>query len=147
MKLTKQFRFEAAHILPKHPGKCHRLHGHSWVLEVSTEGEINPLTGFVTDYADISYTMEPIIKNLDHRCLGDWSDPVFVQLSERLTGHMATGMPKNFYPSSENLLVVIGRQILYEKPSWSWSELTLHETCTSTATLSRKEFDEKFNQI
>src|SRR5438034_5141876 len=52
MLLRKTFRFEASHILPKHPGKCSRLHGHSWVLHVSITGPINRDTGFVMDYAD-----------------------------------------------------------------------------------------------
>jgi 6-pyruvoyltetrahydropterin/6-carboxytetrahydropterin synthase len=34
----KEFRFEAAHRLPHHDGKCRRLHGrHSWVGRVYVE--------------------------------------------------------------------------------------------------------------
>ncbi len=32
--IYKEFRFEAAHRLPYHQGKCCRLHGHSWVGRV-----------------------------------------------------------------------------------------------------------------
>ncbi|NES98612.1 MAG: 6-carboxytetrahydropterin synthase QueD, partial [Desertifilum sp. SIO1I2] len=32
--IYKEFRFEAAHHLPHHDGKCRRLHGHSWVGRV-----------------------------------------------------------------------------------------------------------------
>jgi 6-pyruvoyltetrahydropterin/6-carboxytetrahydropterin synthase len=35
MQIRKHFRFEAAHALPYHPGKCARLHGHSYGLEVA----------------------------------------------------------------------------------------------------------------
>lgn len=37
-RLEKTFRFEASHQLPKHDGKCARLHGHSWVGRVVIEG-------------------------------------------------------------------------------------------------------------
>ena len=35
----KEFRFEAAHRLPHHDGKCRRLHGHSWIGRIYVEGE------------------------------------------------------------------------------------------------------------
>ncbi len=38
--LTKTFHFEAAHHLPGHRGKCARLHGHSYRLEVTLRGPI-----------------------------------------------------------------------------------------------------------
>jgi len=36
--IYKEFCFEAAHILPKHNGKCSRLHGHSWLARVYVKG-------------------------------------------------------------------------------------------------------------
>lgn len=39
MRVGKEFRFEAAHRLPRHDGKCRRPHGHSYVLWVEVEGE------------------------------------------------------------------------------------------------------------
>ena len=34
MIIGKTFTFEAAHWLPHHPGKCWKLHGHTWTVEV-----------------------------------------------------------------------------------------------------------------
>ena len=44
VELVKEFRFESAHRLPNVPAehKCARLHGHSFVCEVSVRGEVNP---------------------------------------------------------------------------------------------------------
>ena len=39
-QIRKRFRFEAAHTLPFHPGKCARMHGHSYRLEVAVSGPI-----------------------------------------------------------------------------------------------------------
>ncbi len=72
--LTKEFKFEAAHFLPRHDGKCQRLHGHSWVgrvilcsVDVIAEG---PKVGMVMDFSDVSSTLKPLLENyLDHWCL------------------------------------------------------------------------------
>lgn len=73
--LTKQFKFEAAHSLPNHDGKCRNLHGHSYVLEVTVSGEKHtsgPKEGMVVDFADISKIVnEHIINKWDHQFLND----------------------------------------------------------------------------
>ena len=145
MILRKTFRFEASHILPGHPGKCRRLHGHSWVLNVFVEGPINPQTGFVVDYATISEYINPLIDRLDHHHLGQWVNPdkqTAIPTDARFTSglgtdHMVLGMPPTFYPSSENLLVWIAGQIII----LNWSKLAIEETCTSYAELTRQEYD------
>lgn len=130
MLLRKTFRFEASHILPKHPGKCSRLHGHSWVLHVFVEGPVDPETGFVMDYADISEAVKPVIDYIDHTHLG--------QIIEgELEGLWTRPELANIYPSSENLLVWFGKRLI----KLQWSKLALEETCTSYAELTREEFN------
>ena len=72
-QLTKVFYFESAQVLPKVPAghKCGKMHGHSFKVEVSIEGEVNPQTGWVYDHAVISEAMKPLIEQLDHACLND----------------------------------------------------------------------------
>jgi 6-pyruvoyltetrahydropterin/6-carboxytetrahydropterin synthase len=38
VRIRKRFRFESSHVLPHHTGKCARLHGHSYRLEVTVRG-------------------------------------------------------------------------------------------------------------
>ena len=155
MELTKTYRFEASHVLPKHPGKCSRLHGHSWVLHVSVEGPINADTGFVMDFGDISNVVQPLVARLDHRHLGTWDDIDTFGMDQ----WGAPGLPHDFYPTSENLLWWIAGQIGQQldiftkkrnpapdedndiKLAHCWSKLPIEETCTSLATLTREEFD------
>jgi 6-pyruvoyl tetrahydropterin synthase/QueD family protein len=116
MELMKEFTFEASHILPKHPGKCSRLHGHSWKLKVYVKGEIDPKTNFVADYGDIKKSVNPIIEQLDHHHLGQWlnedqKDMPTDNLSWGKHGVIDLGL--RFYPSSENLIVWIARQLWY----------------------------------
>ena len=149
MELTKTYRFEASHILLKHSGKCSRLHGHSWVLHVSVEGPVNSETGFVMDYGDISKVVKPLVERLDHRHLGEW------RVGDNHYSSSVKDLPEDFYPTSENLLWWVAEQLAdldsyYDKPKddiilryvIEWSKLSLEETCTSRATLTRKEFDD-----
>ena len=73
MKITQAFTFEAAHRLPKVPEthRCHRMHGHSYRIEVTLEGPVNPDTGFVIDFFDVEDAFGPLLKRLDHYCLND----------------------------------------------------------------------------
>ena len=52
--------------------KCSRLHGHTYILEVFVEGEINN-KGWVMDFADVDAVVKPIIKQLDHYYLNEIS--------------------------------------------------------------------------
>jgi len=139
MENTKTYRFEASHILPKHPGKCSRLHGHSWVLKVSVEGDVNPDTGFVMDYADISAAVKPLIEKLDHNHLGTWaSGPGVVHQRGPHWNPQYAVLHEDFYPSSENLILWIAEQLDKEL---EWSKLELQETCTSSCVLTREDYE------
>lgn len=137
MEISKTFTFEASHILPKHKGKCSRLHGHSWVLTVYVKGDVDPDTGFVIDYGEIKEIMEPLIISLDHHHLGTWD-------KDRLpyNATWSAGTPNSFYPSSENLIMWIAYKLsMAYGPGEKWSKLELNETCTSKCILTRDEYE------
>ena len=73
VRITKDFCFEAAQTLPcvgpNH--KCGRMHGHSFKIEISVEGEVDPKSGWLYDHAKISEAMRPLIEQLDHAYLND----------------------------------------------------------------------------
>ncbi|GDX11178.1 6-carboxy-5,6,7,8-tetrahydropterin synthase [Verrucomicrobiota bacterium] len=73
VRLTKDFLFEAAQTLPCAPEghKCRKMHGHSFKLEISVEGENDPETGWFYDHADISRAMKPLLSVLDHGYLNE----------------------------------------------------------------------------
>ncbi|MEO5341018.1 MAG: 6-carboxytetrahydropterin synthase [Magnetococcus sp. MYC-9] len=77
MKICRLFKFEAAHQLPYHDGKCRRPHGHSYHLELVFSGPVqpvaahNPQSGFVADFGvlDRIIRAELIDRYLDHYTL------------------------------------------------------------------------------
>lgn len=78
--LTKIVQFEAAHTLPGHQGKCARLHGHSYRLEVSLRGPLKQGPGLsddgmVMDFQDLSEIIrQAVLARLDHRYLNEVMD-------------------------------------------------------------------------
>jgi 6-pyruvoyltetrahydropterin/6-carboxytetrahydropterin synthase len=72
-RLERSYRFEAAHFLPKVPPghKCSRMHGHSYLIEIAIEGEIDPAFGWVMDFAEIDEHVTPLVKMLDHQVLNE----------------------------------------------------------------------------
>jgi 6-pyruvoyltetrahydropterin/6-carboxytetrahydropterin synthase len=115
VELSKSFRFEAAHRLPMLPPehKCHRMHGHSFQIEITVTGPIDPKLGWLIDFDEITSLIEPIVMGeLDHRVLNE------VQGLENAT--------------SENLSVWVWNRVKPLLPQLS--AITVHETCTARCT-------------
>ncbi len=98
VRLTKDFRFESAQRLPNAPEghPCKELHGHSFKVEISVEGEVNPETGWLYDHARISEAMLPILKDLDHSYLNDISgleNPTIENMADWLWKRLAPSLP------------------------------------------------------
>ena len=115
VELHRAFTFEAAHRLPMvaagHP--CARLHGHSFRIEVSLEGEVDPKMGWLVDFDEITRVVEPLIQGeLDHRTLND------VPGLENATSEMLAGwLWHRLQPALPHL-----------------SAVTVHETCAARCT-------------
>lgn len=70
--VMKEFKLEAAHQIPNHPGKCRNLHGHTYIIQVYAFGPINPDTGMVVDFFDMKkHANEAIYDKCDHKNLND----------------------------------------------------------------------------
>jgi len=111
VQLSKRFTFEAAHLLPTFPEghKCRRLHGHSFVVEVVVEGDLDPDKGYLIDYGELSAACEPLRAQLDHRYLNELDgleNPTPELIARWIWDRLAPSLP---------LL----------------SEIRVHETCSS----------------
>jgi 6-pyruvoyltetrahydropterin/6-carboxytetrahydropterin synthase len=101
MDIFRIFHLQCARRLPALPEShpCSRLHGHSFRVEVSISGEIDPRSGWVLDFADIEAAWRPVHAALDHRYLND-----------------IAGLEN---PTSENLAVWLWQQIRPALPGLS----------------------------
>lgn len=106
-------------MLPHHPGRCARLHGHSYRLEVALEGPLQssgPAAGMVMDFDALSQIVhESVMAALDHRSLNE--------LIEN--------------PTAEHIVGWIWRRLEPQLPPLV--ELVLWETQTACAVLRKGE--------
>lgn len=74
MRICREFYFDAAHFLPRYKGRCERLHGHTYKLEVIVEGEVGE-GGMVMDFNHLKEVVkDSIIRKLDHENLNEIFD-------------------------------------------------------------------------
>jgi 6-pyruvoyltetrahydropterin/6-carboxytetrahydropterin synthase len=73
VELKKEYRFEAAHFLPRVPPghKCARMHGHSYRVELEVRGPVDPATGWLIDFAVMDDAWIDIFQRVDHRTLNE----------------------------------------------------------------------------
>jgi len=84
-ELKYQCKFDAAHFLPQHKGKCKNLHGHTWTIKVVCKSELLK-EGMVIDFGDI----KAIINELDHQLLNDFME---VPTAENLAKYLYEKIP------------------------------------------------------
>ena len=62
MLISKDIKFDCAHMLSNYEGKCANLHGHTYHGTVELLGKKDPSSGMVLDYN----TIKEIVDVLDH---------------------------------------------------------------------------------
>lgn len=71
MRIAKEFTFDAAHFLKDYHGKCENLHGHTYKMRVTIDGEIRP-NGLVMDFAELKEIVnEKVVDVWDHSNIND----------------------------------------------------------------------------
>lgn len=135
VRITKEFRFEMAHLLWKYDGLCKNIHGHSYILYVTVLGDIitntdDPKLGMVIDFGDLKRIVkDEIVDVLDHAiAVNDNSPHVNMdQYTERI-------IPLPYQPTCENMVVDFADRIKRQLPNHlTLYSIKLHETATSFA--------------
>lgn len=70
-ELTVIVEFEAAHRIVDYPGKCNRLHGHNWSVEVTVKGKNLNELGMLIDFKELKIEVNKTIDKLDHFYLNE----------------------------------------------------------------------------
>jgi 6-pyruvoyltetrahydropterin/6-carboxytetrahydropterin synthase len=71
VELVKMYTVEAAHRNFDQGRAGAHLHGHSFRVDIIVEGEVDPATGWLIDFGDISRAFGPLRDRLDHSYLND----------------------------------------------------------------------------
>ena len=62
MIISKDIKFDCAHMLSNYEGKCANLHGHTYHGTVTLEGDVNRATSMIVDYN----TIKQVVDEFDH---------------------------------------------------------------------------------
>lgn len=128
VRVTRRVHFSAAHRLHNPAlseeenrrlyGLCNNpnWHGHNYELDVTVEGEVDPLTGYVVDLGKVREVAEEVIGDLDHRNL-----------------NLDVPWMEGINPSTENLVVAIWHRLAPLIPRGKLVRLVLWETPRNAA--------------
>ena len=123
VRVTRRVHFSAAHRLHSPQlseeenrrvfGLCNNphWHGHNYELDVTVEGEIDPVTGYVMDLAALRDVAGEVIRDADHRNL-----------------NIEVPWLEGIIPSTENLVVALWGQLAPKVPAGRLVRLVLWET-------------------
>ena len=64
--VSVQAHYDAAHFLRNYQGKCERLHGHRYVVEVALQTEELNEAGIAFDFVDVKRELRELADGLDH---------------------------------------------------------------------------------
>ena len=141
LRLTKRFTFEMAHALPAYQGKCHNIHGHSYKLFVTVEGEPSLAEGspdgMVLDFGSIKEIVQQrIVDHYDHALVLPRQVTNSNPSNQELGGFAAKIIWVDFTPTTENLLIHFAQLLADAFPEDTrLYSLKLYETESSCAEL------------
>lgn len=136
IRVTKEFRFEMAHLLTEYDGLCRNIHGHSYKLAVTVRGRAcddpsSPKLGMVIDFSVLKGIVnEEIVGRLDHALMVRADTPQ----ARRLEGVAERIVLVGYQPTCENMVTDFARRIAARLPDGvALHSVRLHETATSFA--------------
>ena len=128
--------FDSAHRLPRHTGKCHNLHGHTYIVEVTVTGEVCVDGGMILDFYLLGKAFEQVLSRYDHATVLASFDPLVKLLQDGAADCCILIMERE--PTVENMIDQLGSELslalegqgvklctirIYETPN-CWAEKT-----------------------
>jgi 6-pyruvoyltetrahydropterin/6-carboxytetrahydropterin synthase len=122
--VSVQAHYDSAHFLRNYKGKCERLHGHRYVVELALTADGLNQAGIAYDFVDVKKHLRALANQLDHENLNDL--PPFTELEPS-----AENQARYFYEEMRRRLPKeMGDAVLYAR---------VWETPTQWATYSERQ--------
>lgn len=144
--VTRSFKWDMAHRLPNHGGKCRRLHGHRYLAEIDVTGPIRTSgssQGMVIDFGDLDKIIDDVIGFWDHRTMLFEGDNCLSYGEENMDLHHENEVGifrVPFHPTAENiarhvltLLTHHFRKLLGDVKHCTVTRVRIYETPTGWA--------------
>lgn len=138
VRVTKEFRFEMAHVLWNYDGPCRNVHGHSYRLFVTVAGipvsdRENPKYGMVIDFSELKRIVKKeIVDIFDHSVVLAVREND--DRTEKFRSLFGNVIAVEYQPTCENLVADFAGRIIPLLPgNVRLHSLKLYETATSFA--------------
>jgi len=129
----KRCSFDAAHYLPGYIGKCSKIHGHTYFVELGVLCSIDPVSGMGIDLREVGEFLETNVVSLfDHDVVNDKLPPRLMPLGDNTVGYaQSVPSPSTAEGIARYILSVADRYFsksqvkvrVYETPD-SWVEMS-----------------------
>jgi 6-pyruvoyltetrahydropterin/6-carboxytetrahydropterin synthase len=124
--IAVQAHYDSAHLLRDYQGKCARLHGHRYVVEVALRtAEVGP-SGMAYDFGDLKRHLKELADRLDHQNLNEI--PPFTEIEST-----AENQARYFYDEVKKRLPAhLADGLLYARVWESPGQWAEYSPCTSS---------------
>ena len=137
IRITKKFRFEAAHALYGYDGKCKNIHGHNYnlfvtIIGVPVKDHSDAKCGMVMDFGDLKKIVNSeIVYKFDHSVIFNKNSP-HKELADELIKNSHKVILADYQPTIEEMVTDFANRISSKLPSEiNLHSLKLEETETS----------------
>jgi len=70
-EISVEETFAARHALRHYHGKCEKVHGHNYKVQVTVEGQSLNEAGLLMDFTELKRLLHSVVDRLDHEFLND----------------------------------------------------------------------------
>ena len=97
-ELSVEDTFAAGHALRGYRGKCEKVHGHNYKVQVAVEGGTLDSAGLLVDFVELKRLLHGVMDRLDHEFLNDVApfdavNPTAENMAKYFYDEIARGLP------------------------------------------------------
>ncbi len=141
MRSITKLSIQYAHRFLNYEGEAQYLHGHSGLLTIEVEGEVNPKNGFVYPCNSIKRVAWDYAKNFDHGLILQQEDPLLPGI---LAAYEKQGI-RNGAPSNTMLGLPIDNELAKSYPECRLVVVKKVATCENMIEIFYSLLKDKFN--
>jgi 6-pyruvoyltetrahydropterin/6-carboxytetrahydropterin synthase len=119
--VTVQAHYDSAHFLRNYRGKCERLHGHRYVVELALATEELDAAGIAFDFIEVKKHLRVLADRLDHTNLNELPPFDRIEPSAENQAKYFHDEMKRLLPPKMSAAIVYAR--VWETPT-QWAQYT-----------------------
>lgn len=97
-EISVEDTFAAGHALRDYHGKCEKVHGHNYKVQLAVEGVTLDSAGLLVDFVELRRLLHGVMDRLDHEFLNDVApfdklNPTAENMAKYFHDEVARGLP------------------------------------------------------